>query len=73
MALTTEEENVLKKIIEINTKRAEWTALNQAYAVQINQAKEAKEAELVSDKQAILSKYSEIKAAEEELNSLVVK
>ena len=71
MALTKQEEDILKKMIEIQQKREEWNAISANFASQIRAVEQAKRTELKSLTDAMSVKYAEIQTAETELKQLV--
>ena len=70
MTLTTNEENILKKTIEVQTARAKWNALSSAYQTAVQEATNAKIATLTTERAAMDTQYSTIQTKEAELKSL---
>lgn len=71
MTFTKQEEDILKKMIEIQQKREEWNAMSADFQTQMRVVADAKRAELKTLTDSMTSKFSELQTAEAELKALV--
>ena len=72
MTFTKQEEDILKKMVEIQKLREEWNLMSADFSSQIRAVESAKRAELKSLTDAMAAKYSEVQTKETELKALTV-
>jgi len=70
MALTAREEEILRKMVEVEQARAVWNASSLAYQNAIRIATDETKATLSADAVAMEAQYADLQAKEAELKAL---
>ena len=70
MALTAEEERILRKIVEVEQARAEWSATSTAYSDAMKAAAAEKRATLAAEIATMNTQYATLQTREAELKAL---
>lgn len=73
MTLTTDEENILKKTVELQKERAKWSALHEAYQIEVRAATQAKIDTLTTEVAAMDTQYAKVQTKEAEIKAITEK